>query len=612
MKLSINASTNELYLYGLIGPHDISAKLVVDQLKALDQTKTIKVHITSSGGDVMEGIAIYNALKDLPKSEVYVDGLAASMGSVIAMAGKKVFMAENAFLMIHNPWTVMAGDSDDLRDTADTLDKIKPSLISAYARKSGKGEKEIQDIMKAETWLNATEALEAGFIDGITEEMQLAASIDLSKFDNVPQPFLNALNEEKERISEITESAEAANLDPNQFIQAGLSIEQTREKIMAKLGENEQPISGNFTMNTDNIKSFLGDAENAILLRNGIKPKDSTKGAEDLAKYSVVGLAEKYLGLNGVSVSMMDRQQILNKAFEINAQHSTGDFSHLLGNTAGKALRMAYDEEVGSHEAWTGTTEVQDFKENSLIQLSEAPALDLVREGAEYKYGSFGDTAETFQIAKYGKMFSITYEALINDDLAAFTRLPMAFGKSAKRKETDLVYSVLTGNQNLADGTALFHADHGNVVTGASGLDVSALGSARLKMRKQKGVNSDAPINIVPRYLIVPAALETTAEQLLSSLVDPSKSNDTINPAFVRGLQLVVDSRLDDDSETTWYMAANPAQVDTITRAYLAGGGRPYYEVKDGWEVDGMSVKSRLEVAAVPVDYRGLVRVQAA
>lgn len=612
MSLSINASANELYIYGNIGQYEISAKCVIDQLKALNQNETVKVHITSSGGDVMEGIAIYNALKDLPKIEVYIDGLAASMGSVIAMAGKKVFMAENAFLMIHNPWTMAAGDSDDLRETADTLDKIKPSLVAAYTAKSGKPEAEIQEIMKAETWLNAQEALEAGFVDAITEEVQMAASIDLSKFQNVPESFQNAVSQENDRISEITSRAEGAGIDPKPFIQAGLSPEAASAQIMAELGKDTKPFSGAISMNTDNIKNFLHDAQDAILMRNGIKPKQATKGAEDLAKYSVLGLAEKFLSLNGVSVSMMDRNQILSKALEIKGLHSTGDFSHLLGNTAGKSLRMAYEEEVGSHEVWTGETEVQDFKQNSLIQLSEAPDLDLVLEGGEYKHGSLGDAAETFQIAKYGKMFSITREALINDDLSALTRLPMAFGKSAKRKETDLVYGVLVNNPSLADGVALFHADHGNVVTGASGLDVGSLASARLKMRKQTGVSSDAPINVVPRFLIVPAALETTAEQLLASLVDPSKSNDTINPAFVRGLELVVDSRLDADSETTWYMAATPGQVDTITRAYLAGAGRPSYETKDGWEVDGMSVKARLEVAAVPVDYRGLVRVQTA
>jgi len=96
---------------------------------------------------------------------------------------------------------------------------------------------------------------------------------------------------------------------------------------------------------------------------------------------------------------------------------------------------------------------------------------------------------------------------------------------------------------------------------------------------------------------------------LIASTVDPSKANDTENPAFIRGLTLVVDSRLDEVSETDWYVAASPTQVDTITRAYLAGASRPHYETREGWDIDGLSVKCRLEFAAVPVDYRGLVKV---
>lgn len=168
---------------------------------------------------------------------------------------------------------------------------------------------------------------------------------------------------------------------------------------------------------------------------------------------------------------------------------------------------------------------------------------------------------------------------------------------------------MLTGNPALADGVALFHTDHGNVVTGASTFNLAALASGRLRMRLQKGPAGLQPLNLIPRFLIVPAALETTAEQLIASIVDPSKSNDTPNAEFVRGLTLVVDSRLDDVSATTFYLAASPGQVDTITRAYLAGEGRPYIETKQGWEVDAMEIKCRLDFAAVPADFRGLVSV---
>lgn len=403
------------------------------------------------------------------------------------------------------------------------------------------------------------------------------------------------------------------SLTPESLMAAGKTTpEAVRDHLMDALardheGEYQKPLSGVIVMDqNEHLQNFMNDASDAILMRHNVPVKNPTDGARELANLSLVAMAEKHLQLTGKSTILMNKQQILNAAFS----HSTADFSKLLGNTAGKSLRRAYEEEYGSHEVWTGVVEVPDFKEQSLVQLSEAPELDKIKEGAEYKYGSFSDSGMTFKLGKYGKLFSLTYEAMINDDLQAFTRLPQAFGKSAKHTEADLVYEVLTGNPTLADGKALFHTAHGNLVTGVTGLTVSALAEPRSMMRKQKGVNNKAPINVVPRFLIVPAAMETAAEQLLASLVDPSKSNDTTNPEFIRGLTLVVDSRLDAVDEQDCYLAASPSQVDTITRAYLSGAARPHYETREGWEIDGMQVKARLEFAAVPVDYRGLVKLQ--
>ncbi len=269
---------------------------------------------------------------------------------------------------------------------------------------------------------------------------------------------------------------------------------------------------------------------------------------------------------------------------------------------------QGYDNEPASHRVWTPETEVPDFKTQSRVQLSEAPALNEVKEGGEFTHGTFGDGKGEFQLITYGRLFGITRQALINDDLSAFARTPQAFGASATRREADVVYGILTPNGNMSDGTALFHTTHGNLETAAA-LSIASLGSARSAMRVQTGLNGLATLNIVPRYLIVPAALETTAEQLLASLVDPTKSNATPNLDFIRGLiTLVVDARLDADSTTAWYLAADSTQVDTIERAYLEGQRGVSYEERPGWEIDGMEVKARLDFAAKAIDHRGLLK----
>jgi len=175
----------------------------------------------------------------------------------------------------------------------------------------------------------------------------------------------------------------------------------------------------------------------------------------------------------------------------------------------------------GTYEIWCNVTENPDFKEMSRNQLSEAPDLDEVPEHTPYKYGKLTDAKEVFQIASYGKLFGITRQALINDDLSAFTRIPMSFAQSAKRKVNAAAYAALTANAALADGTALFHADHSNYVGSGSGAApaIGTLDTARTAMRSQTGLQG-AILNIAPRFIIVPAALETTTDTVLNSAGD--------------------------------------------------------------------------------------------
>ncbi|SUC26316.1 ATP-dependent Clp protease proteolytic subunit 1 [Providencia rustigianii] len=138
-----------------------------DLLKILlrwENLSHINLHIHSPGGEVFEGIAIYNQLKNHNASiTVYIDGLAASMASVIAMVGDEVIMPTNAMMMIHKPWGVSWGDADDMRDYADLLDKVENVLIPAYMEKTGKTKEELEAMLSEETWLTAEECVEHGF-----------------------------------------------------------------------------------------------------------------------------------------------------------------------------------------------------------------------------------------------------------------------------------------------------------------------------------------------------------------------------------------------------------------------------------------------------------------
>ena len=167
----------EVCIYEEIGSYGITAKEFLDQIKNVGKRK-ITLRINSPGGEVFDGLAIYNRLREhVGGVEVRIDGIAASMASVIAMAGAPVSMAENALLMVHNPSGLCAGNSGDMRELADMLDKVRGSLTSAYERKTGESAEVIGAMMDAETWMTAQEALAAGFIDEITGELKMAASV---------------------------------------------------------------------------------------------------------------------------------------------------------------------------------------------------------------------------------------------------------------------------------------------------------------------------------------------------------------------------------------------------------------------------------------------------
>lgn len=197
---ALDKSTGELTLYGEISNEtwwgdEVTPKEFKADLDSLGDIDTLNIYINSPGGDVFAGQAIHSMLKrHKSHKNVYIDGLAASIASVIAMAGDTIFMPKNAMMMIHNPWTIGMGNANEFRKLAKDLDKIRESLIAAYEGHSALTRDEIISIMDAETWLTATECEEYGFCDVVQEEKQMAASIDkalLKRYQNTPQAFLN-------------------------------------------------------------------------------------------------------------------------------------------------------------------------------------------------------------------------------------------------------------------------------------------------------------------------------------------------------------------------------------------------------------------------------------
>ena len=199
---SINAKDTEqyadVYLYDEVGNYGVSAKDFVNDLKLL-KGRDIYLHINCVGGEVFDGMAIYNTLKKYKgKVTAYIEGIAASMGSIIPLAADEIIMSENSLYMIHNAWGGAMGEADDMRKTATLLDKLSSEIANIYTKKTGLPLSQIEDMMDEETWFNSEEALEYGFIDRISDAVMVAAKYDISKFKNKTQKeIVNQLNNNK-------------------------------------------------------------------------------------------------------------------------------------------------------------------------------------------------------------------------------------------------------------------------------------------------------------------------------------------------------------------------------------------------------------------------------
>lgn len=223
-------SVAELHLYGDISSSswwgdEVTPTQFKADLDALGDVAEINIFINSDGGDVFAGQAIHSMMKrHKAKINIYVDGLAASIASVIAMAGDKVYMPRNAMMMLHNPWTWSYGNAGDFRKLADDLDAIRESMIAAYQDKSGLDREKIIEILDAETWLTAEEAVEYGFADEVESSKEIAASVkngvlsvngqemDLSKFRNSPKILVANAPKTPEKVIEVNEEKKQAPL----------------------------------------------------------------------------------------------------------------------------------------------------------------------------------------------------------------------------------------------------------------------------------------------------------------------------------------------------------------------------------------------------------------
>lgn len=626
-----------IQLFGSFGS-SLTAEEVSARLSLLDPQQPLVVEVNSDGGSVQEGVAVFNLLRQWPGGvDVEIVGWALSVASLVAMAGRRIAMHPTSLLMVHAPWVGTTGNASELRTQAALLDLVASTMRSAYGRTRQKTAVVDQWLSGPDHWFTADEALRLGLVDEIVQTPASAsyANASASRFPiphsvlerirTMPAPQASAdpaairaevLRAESKRRADIRAAlgpmvskwpdmqacVDQCTDDPD------CSVELAKQRVLAELGRGVTPavsmgyVGVGFELGSGGQSDFGEAARDALLMRAGIRLQNPHPEAAQLRHMSVVTMAETMLSRAGRAPDSRAPDRIIKAAL------STSDFPNLLADVAYKALRTGYAETPTTFTVWTGEKEVADFKPATLALMSEAPDLLEVPEYGEYRHGILSDSASSFQLATFGRVLRISRQALVNDNLGAFADVPKALGQAARRLEADKVYGLLSGNPTMKDGVPLFHANHGNQAPAGSAPSVEALDAARQAMRKQRGIAGLSFVDPVPRYIICPVELELTFESILADLLSPTKG-EKFGPAWMRELTVVADPRLSEADPSAWYLSADPAQIDGLVRAYLAGEQRPYLdEFTETKLVDATSYKARLDFAVGVVDYRALYK----
>lgn len=395
----------------------------------------------------------------------------------------------------------------------------------------------------------------------------------------LPEAFANGLIDREATVEEARAAAvEAVRQRPN----AAISTHTPAQVTSGAMAE-----------------TFTRAAGEALYCRANpaVQPSEA---AREFMGLSVIDLGRIILGRAGVLTTGLSPSAIVERML------TTSDFPAIMGDTVHRSLRTAYQAAPSALKTVARKSTARDFRRKTKLQISEAPTLEKVNEAGEFTYGALHDAKESYAVATFGRIIGVTRQLLVNDDVGAFTDMSAKWGEAAADFEAQQLVDLLEAGSGagpvMDDGMTLFHAGHGNIAAAGTALSVASLGEARLKMRKQKGL-AGRPINVRPRYLVVPPEQELAAEQLLASIT-PATSDD-VNP-FGGKLELLVETRL--TSATRWYLVSDPATTEGLEYSYLQGEEGPQIETKQGFEIDGMAFKVRLDFGAAFLEHRGWFR----
>ena len=426
---------------------------------------------------------------------------------------------------------------------------------------------------------------------------------------------------ERNRSAKILSAVRAAKL-PQEFaeglINEGVTLEVANEKIIAKFAESGNPStrSANASVGDDlETGARRGAIIDALILRSspGIHKKEKwteerVRNAQPYRHDTLMDLVKMSLQRSGVDVRGTDKLGLVTRAIT----SSTSDFPVILGGVIHQTLLSNYNAVADTWRRFCLTGSVADFREYKRLRMGSITNLDALSELGEFKNKKLTDAdSESISAGTKGNIINVSRQMIVNDDLNAFSRLTAMLGRAAARTIEVDVYNLLTSNAGLGpvltDGKTMFHAGHKNIAATGGAPTVAIVDAMRVQMSQQTDKDVNDFLDIEPKIWLGPKSLGSTARILNESKFNPDVTNKFQVPNQCAGLfsDVIDTSRL---SGAPWYMIADPNIEPLFEVVFLDGMQEPFMEQRQGFEVDGMEWKIRLDYGVGGIGFRGGIR----
>jgi len=609
--------------------------------------RDITISLFSYGGDAAQGLAIYDQLARYSgRVTVVIDGVAASAASLLAMAADQVVMPSNSLLMIHDPWSMAAGNADTMRSSADMLDSFSKSYAQSYARKSGASLEVVTGWMSAGagagTWFTADEALAAGLADEVAPAAEIRAAaprLPAGRFSNAPEALaLWASRTQQSKTSfspmtantQATQATQAAAIEANtaEAAQEGelskaeanraLAIHRSAatagltnaeaEAIIASTKTTQEGLMAVITAHASVIEGRAGAAGHPA--RQYVGPNgghaQGLEGAIGAAlrgeRHEPLWLALRASGLgHGNDPTSVWRSALSgDNRWAARATISTSDLPTLLQQSGDRRLLERFQVADAGVRLAASVRQLNDYRAASVVDVGLVGSASEILEAGEIKFSSIDEAAASYKPKRFGLGTVLSPESLANDDLSALDAALSEMAAAVLDAEALALVDLLEGaalGRNAPDGQALFHASHNNVVS-TGPLGIGPIGSAVERLRNQKALGGRY-VAQEPAVLLVGSASETSARQLLSTAINATQASN-VNPWS--NLQIAVDPRLSGTYSYVIGSARKPLELGRLSPA-------PIFTSEVAFSTGNFRAKTEHQFGAIVADHRSIVRL---